>query len=303
MLRKNRKQKSVGSMTALIGCHVLVLAVVLMSISGVASAAKGGNGGGNSGGGGGGETGQTIPVCITFDDAPGDGIMSDGSTYRGGDKKSKVGAAVGRNMAIVLDSNSSNKTTAGRTVWLDLGSRLGCISQVDVTDLDGMRGADGFCDYCDDDTGPDLPAGRFGTLPSGQKFGFPDRAKLVVRGRDLDGLLVGDTVKTYADLSFEVGGQSWKLQWGPYTIRDLPTYAPGSEPVTVYRADNDTWVVTTTGASTAFLYLDNKQTGMLEHHGQFLVPFTFTAAAITHEETVWGDEPWEIDPGVPPCSE
>ena len=165
--------------------------------------------------------------------------------------------------------------------------------------LNGMRGADGFCDDCVDDAGPDLPAERFGTLPSGLKSGFPDRATLVIRGRDLDGLPVDETVATYADLSFDVGGQTWKLWWGPYTIRDLPTYAPGSEPVTVYRADNDTWVVTTTGLSTAFLYLDNKQTGMLEHHGQFLVPFAFTAVATTPEDAPWGDEPWEIDPGVP----
>ena len=138
----------------------------------------------------------------------------------------------------------------------------------------------------------------------GQKFGFPDKAKLVIRGRDLDGLKVGDTVATYADLSFDVGGQSWKLWWGPYTISiGWRTFAPGSEPVMVERTHNDTWEVTTTYPSTAFLYLDNKQTGMLEHHGQFSVPFAFTAEAITHEETIWGDEPWEIDPGVPPCSE
>ena len=253
--------------------------------------------------GNGGEVGQGIEVCIAFDDTAGYGIKSDGDVYCGGEKKSKITAGVGRNMAIVFDSNNSNKRTAGRTVWLDLSSSLGCVTKVDISDGAGGD-SDGICDDCIDgpDAVPDLPIVRFGNLPSNQKSGYPDRVKLVIRGRDLDGLLVGDTVETYADLSFDVGGQSWVLRWGSYTGSTGRTFAPGSDPVAVTRVDNDTWEVETTGTSTAFLYRDNNPPHLpAEHHGQFLVPFAFTAVAITHEETVWGDEPWEIFPGAPPC--
>jgi len=40
--------------------------------------------------------------------------------YCDGDANKKVTAVVGRNFSIVLNTNNSNKQTAGRTVWLDL---------------------------------------------------------------------------------------------------------------------------------------------------------------------------------------
>ena len=252
------------------------------------------------GGESGGEVGQAIYVCIAFDDAAGDGIKSDGDVYCGGEKRSKISAGVGRNFNIVFDSNNSKKRTAGRTVRLDLSGGLGCAVSTKVDVSDGAGGdSDGVCDDCIDST-PDLPAARFGTLPSGQKFGYPDSVKLEILGRDLDGLLVGNTVNTNARLSFSVGGQSWILHWGPHKSAGGTTYAPGSAPVTVERLDNDTWRVKSTGL--AFLYRDNNPPhSPKEYHGQFLVPFGFTAVAIDHEETIWGDEPNGIVMGDPAC--
>jgi len=299
MLRKrnNKKERVETCRVALASCIISVAVWAALAVPEVALAAK------PSKPGNGGEVGQGIDACIVFDDLVGDGIKSDGFAYCGGEKKSKITAGVGRNMTMGLDTNDSNKRTAGRTVWLDLSVSLGCVSQVDISDVDGNRGPDGVCDDCIDDAGPDLPEVRFGDLPSGQKFGYPDRAKLVIKGRDLDGLLVGNTVNTYASLNFDVGGQSWVLWWGPYTSgTGGVTFAPGSDPVTVERMDNDTWRVKTTGMSRAFLYRDNNPPHLpTEHHGQFLVPFAFTAVAITHEETIWGDEPWQIFPGELPC--
>jgi len=75
MLRNNKNKKSVRSLRARLGWQVLVLAVALMSISGVASAAKGGNGkggGGDKGGGNGGNVGGDVSgwifIDVLFDD-------------------------------------------------------------------------------------------------------------------------------------------------------------------------------------------------------------------------------------------
>lgn len=242
--------------------------------------------------------GNEIPVGIAFDDADGDGIKSDG------DSKKKVTAIVGRNFSIFLETNNSNKTTAGRTLWLDLSGGLGCVDSVSVDVSDGVGGAgddsDGICDHCFEGV-PDLPTERFGTLPSDQKFGYPDNAKLEIRGKDLDGLRVWDMVETNARLYFSVGGQSWVLHWGPYMLHDRWTYAPGTDPVTVFRSDNDTWVISSTGDSIACLYRDNNPPHReTEYHGQVRVPFGLTAVAINHEETVWGDEPHGIVMGDEP---
>jgi hypothetical protein len=298
MLQKNRNKRVELCLMVITSC--LVLAVVwAILVTPETALAKGKP----PGGGGGGEVGQEILVCIAFDDAEGDGIKNDGDAYCDGDAKGKVTAIVGRNFNIVLETNNSRKTTAGRTLWLDLSDSLGCDASVKVDVSDGAGGdVDGICDDCLDSV-PDLPAERFGILPSGQNFGYPDNAKLEILGRDLDGLLVGNTVETNARLSFSVGGQSWVLYWGSFEVPGGWTYAPNTSPVTVYRHDNDTWIITCTGD--ACLYRDNNPPHRAtEYHGQVLVPFGITAVAITPEETVWGDEPHGIVPGdETPCSE
>ena len=70
--------------------------------------------------GGGGEVAKEIPVCITFDDALGDGVQSDGlGAYCDADANKKVTAIVGENFSIVLAGNNSRKTSAGRTFELE----------------------------------------------------------------------------------------------------------------------------------------------------------------------------------------
>ena len=69
MFKKNKNDESVGSLRALIGCKVLVLAVAIMAIPGVALAAKGGNGkGGGNGGNVGGDVSGWIFIDVQVDD-------------------------------------------------------------------------------------------------------------------------------------------------------------------------------------------------------------------------------------------
>jgi len=298
MLQKNRNKRIGLCLMAVTSC--LVLAIVWAFLATPETALAKGK---PPGGGGGGEVGQEIPVCIAFDDAEGDGIKNDGDAYCDGDSNKKVTAIVGRNFNIVLETNNSNKRTAGRTLWLDLGNPVGCADSVNVDVSDGAGGdVDGICDECIDSV-PDLPVTRFGMLPSGQQSGYPDSATLKIFGRDLDGLQVGNTVDTCAQMNFSVGGQSWVLYWGSFKVPGGWTYAPNTSPVTVTRLDNDTWRITCAGD--ACLYRDNNPPHRAtEYHGQVNIPFGITAVAITHEETVWGDEPWNIIPGdTTPCNE
>ncbi len=88
---------------------VLTLTLVVWGISGVTDLALAKKGGG--GGGKGGEVAQEIPVRMTFNAGS---IQSDGGDYIDGELKKKVTAIVGRNFSIVLETNNSNKTTAGQ---------------------------------------------------------------------------------------------------------------------------------------------------------------------------------------------
>jgi len=127
MLRKNKEQESVRSLTALIGWQILVLAVALMSVSGVAWAAKGDNGNGNGGGGGGGDdSGGTDPVCIAFADVPGDGIQSDGKGLYCNEKKAKIEAVIDQGGIARLKGNtvSHKDPEGGRKLLVDLGREL-----------------------------------------------------------------------------------------------------------------------------------------------------------------------------------
>jgi hypothetical protein len=301
MLWKNRNRRVGLCVTVVAGCLTLVILWAVLAMPETALAKKPVK---PPGGGGGGEVGQEIPVGIAFDETG--CIRSDQQDEHGdvpyvdGEQKGKVTAVVGRNFNIQLDTNNINKRTAGRTVWLDLSNALGCDASVKVDVSEGAGGdPDGICDDCIDSV-PDLPAERFGTLPSGQQYGYPDSAELYIRGRDLDGLRVGNTVDTSAQMNFSVGGQSWRLYWGSFEVHGGQTYAPGTSPVVVKRLDNDTWQITCAGD--ACLYRENNPPHRAtEYHGQVVVPFGFTAVAITHEETVWGDEPHGIDPGDDPC--
>ncbi|MBL7184947.1 MAG: hypothetical protein ISS70_01365 [Phycisphaerae bacterium] len=293
--KENKRKKVKLYLTAVTSCIVLagVLAVLVTPETSLAK--------GKPGGGGGGEVGQIIPVCITFDDAAGFGVKNDGDVYCDGDLKNKVTAVVGRNFNIVFEPNNSNKRTAGRTLFLDLSAFQTCGNSVNVDVSDGEGGgSDGICDECFDSV-PDLPIARFGTPPLGQKAGYPDNAKLEILGRDLDGLLVGNTVKTNGRLKFSVGDQDWVLHYGPHEVPGGATPAPGTEPVTVERLDNDTWRIVSVTGDACLYRRDNPPHAAAEYHGQVLVPFGFTAVAIEHEETVWGDEPNGIVLGDDPC--
>lgn len=303
MFVKNRK-KTVGLCVMVVTASLALAALwaILATPETALAAPPEGKG---KGGGGGGEVGQLIPVCITFEAGR---IQSDqtdeagGIPYCDGELKKKVTAIVGRNFSIVLDGNTSNKKTAGRTVWLDLSGGLGCTASVKVDinrpSASGPVG-DRICDECFDFV-PDLPAERFGGLTSGRKYGYPDNAKLEILGRDLDGLgVVGNsegrqsTVETNARLKFSVGGESYSLHWGPFKMREGgATFCPGSGHVTVERLDLNTWRIASTVDHLACLYRETSEDP--EYLGQFVVPFGMTAVAMEHEETVWGDEPWGI---------
>ena len=309
MLCKNRNRRVGRCVTVVTSCLILVSLCLVLAMPGTTLAGKPDKpdkpdkpGGGKPGNGGGGEVGQEIAVCLAFDDADGDGIKTDGDAYCDGDEKKKVTAIVGRNISIVLNTNNSNKRTAGRTLWLDLSRAVGCEDSVKVDVSDGAGGdVDGICDDCLNAV-PDLPTVRFGTLVPGQKRGYPDSASLEILGRDLDGLLVGDWVATNARLKFSVGGEDWILHWGPHTVPGGWTYAPGTAPVTVTRDGLDVWRVVSIGE--ACLYRNNNRPHRAtEYYGQVTVPFAFTAVAMEPESTVWGDKPHGIVLGEPPCVE
>lgn len=299
----SRDKRQSAWLAIVLGCLVVAVLCAVLASPGTAMAKKPTK---PPGDGGGGEVGQEIAVCVAFDDAS--CIRSDADSPQGqvpycdGDANGKVTAIVGRNFSIVLETNNTKKRTAGRTLYLDLSSLPGCAGSVPVDVSDGAGGtSDGVCDDCVDGV-PDLPTVRFGTLPSGQKVGYPEKAKLEILGRDLDGLRVGYSVATNARLSFTVGGQSWVLHYGPHKVPGGWTYAPGTGAVTVSRTDNDTWRVESGALGEACLYRDNNPPHRAtEYHGQVLAPFGMTAVAMVHEDTVWGDTPWGIELGTPPC--
>ena len=275
----------------LAGCVVLTLVWAMLALSGSSLANppdEDGNHshGGGGGGGGGAEVGTRILVCIKFDDLDDDGVQSDDRTaYCDGDSDGKVTAEVGGNRHITLDGNNSKKKTAGRTLFLDLTVPLGCAGSVKVDvnrACNNCPFGDGTCDDCFDDLGPDLPATRFGDLPSGQRFGFPDNAGLVILGMDLDDLPVSATFDTNARLTFSVGGEAWVLHWGPFKNPGGGTFCPESNPVRVTRVDLDTWRIETTGDQLACLYRTAKHADP-EYRGQFVVPFGATVVAIEPE--------------------
>ena len=233
---------------------------------------------------GGGPVGQNIGVCITFHAASFIQADSD-DPYCDGNLKDKVTAIVSRVYNILLDGNKSKKKKAGRTFFLDLSDRLGCELSVKVDVSDGAGGGSNeVCDTCFPDV-PDLPDMRFGMLPSGRKFGYPDNAALVIYGRDLDDLKSGYTFDTNARLGFSVGGETYFLHWGPYQAPSGVTYCPQSDPVQVKRGttyvENDTWTFESTDAHLACLYRETS-TGP-EYLGQFFVPFGATAVAMPEE--------------------
>ena len=295
MMRKN-----LSCRFGVAGCVVLTLVWAMLALSGGALADPPVDGehhhdGGGGGGGGGAEVGTRILVCITFDDLVGDGVQSDwfdaGATrgdnpYCDGDSNGRVTAEVGGNRHITLKGNKSKKKTAGRTLFLDLSVSvpLGCAGSVKVDvnrPCNSCPFGDGICDDCVDGA-PDLPATRFGDLPSGLKFGFPDNAGLVILGQDLDDLLVGDTFDTNARLTFRVGGENWVLHWGPFKNPGVATYCPDSDPVRVMRENLHTWRIETTGAQRACLYRAPKNSDP-EYRGQFVVAFGATAVAMEGE--------------------
>ena len=269
--------------TILPGCLVLAAVWTILTLPGSALADPPPH---NHGGG---EAGQNIAVCIMFDDAPGDGVLSDdGAAYCDGDSNGRVTAIVSRNFNIVLGGNNSHKKRAGRTFFLDLSVDLTCNGSVKVDvnrpSASGPFG-DGICDPCSD-TVPDFPNVRFGTPIQDQKFGFPDNAEFVILGRDLDDVLVianpplvGPTFATIGLLIFSVDGETWELHWVPFRNPGGGTFCPESDPVIVTRTTNDTWTFESTGGHLACLYRAPKNSDP-EYRGQFFVPFFATAVAI-----------------------
>ena len=297
MLWKNRNRSVSVCLTVVTSCLVLAVVWAVLATPEIAFADKPDKPPGQDKGGGG-EVGQEIPVYIVFDETS--SINGDSEApYTDGELKGKVTAVVGRNFSILLETNNIKKRTAGRTIWLDLGIPVGCAGvKIDVSDGAGGD-VDGICDDCIDSV-PDLPAERFGE-PS-QSFGYPDSAKLRIHGRDLDGLRVGKSVNTCAQMEFSVGGEVWVLYWGSYKVPGGWTYAPGTSPVVVKRETNDYWRITCAGD--ACLYRDNNPPHRpTEYHGQVTVPFFFDAVAIDPESDPWGDEPHGIIPGDVGCIE
>lgn len=291
MLRKNRNQKSVRSLRALIGCQILVLAVALMFISGVASAAKGGNGkGGGNGGNVGGDVSGWIYVDALFDDDNhrepdiANGLVSDGQGAYSEDVD-RVAAAVGRNRNIGIDLNTHKKKASIRKFKIQHAGGAGFPPlEVSCADL-----------VCF----PTLGSGNPITCPPDPLYpqleadaSVPD-AKLQMLGEDHDDTPVGCTRHVNARLEFtDVNGETWWVFWGSRASAGGSSHAPCGSCVTVKRLPNldaadpgiSQWAFSTESPHVGYLYRDNNPPhGPSEFHGTVILPFSGLITSQTME--------------------
>lgn len=83
--------------------------------------AAAGNGGGKGGGGGGSDSSV---ASVTFDDAAGQTVQSDGAGPYYHDPKHNVTVSFSQDGHLSLDTNSSNKPGAGRSLYVDFGQPI-----------------------------------------------------------------------------------------------------------------------------------------------------------------------------------
>jgi hypothetical protein len=198
------------------------------------------------GGGGGGDT----PLCITFDNLPGDAIQSDDA---GGaevaycdDPREKISAVIrADNGALAFSTNNTKKRVAGRTVFVDFSGCAGI-------------------DPCD---APNFPDVRFDDPPPpGDEpcCGYPDKAHIGtgrqytggpgawVPGTALDLLAMEDGEEARVELgvnmvhSFDGDPSIWFLRFAPAICAD-------TDPVTITRVDADTWEIVASESDVACL--------------------------------------------------
>ena len=111
--------------------------------------AKGKPGGGGGGGGGGGDT--AAAPCVLFDDLEGDDIGSDGAGSYCNDKSVKTEVTFTNDGHLLFDTNTSNKTGAGRSLFIDFGT------PITVTDTKGQpRTFQSTADLVDMGADPDV---------------------------------------------------------------------------------------------------------------------------------------------------
>ena len=223
--------------------------------------------GGKGNGGGGGGPGEKIELCVTFDDAVGDRILSDGvdadndgvvDAYCDG-KKTKIFAIIGKTLGKMrFDTDDLMRPGDGRTVFLDFRD---CLSTLP-----------GDC------INPNPPDTRFGDrdAPGDDPLsGYPDAVRFQTGG---EYALVDDQwVHQGAPLDFRslaVGDVAYAALWVSGTILfdpSNPDGIPGSDPVTVTRVTETQWTIEAFADDVAVL--------SAPYAGAYSMPFKLTLDA------------------------
>ena len=216
-------------------------------------------------------------IQVTFDALNASDGLDNGLTTDNGspvvDGVDGTEAIVGGNFQIIADLLAST-----RGLSLDLSQSLATASTTILVP---------------DSLNPGIPNVECGRIDLGDSYstallaGSWDFAETKFRllGRDYLKLEPGAVCPINADLEFhDAGGNRWLLRWGPHEGGGGVSYNPGSDPVTVERVDANTWTFTTTGEHHAALYrYAGSQRDSQHYYGQFVVPFSGTALALTNQ--------------------
>jgi hypothetical protein len=92
----------------------LLIAVMVLTLSVGAQAGKKGGGSGS-------------PLCVTLDDQPGDTVRSDGSGTYCNNRSANVEVSLSTDGHLTVDTNNSNKTGAGRSLFYDFGQPISVV--------------------------------------------------------------------------------------------------------------------------------------------------------------------------------
>jgi hypothetical protein len=300
MLRKNKNQKSVGCLRARLGWQVLVLAVALMSISGVASAAKGGNGkGGGNGGNVGGDVSGWIFIDAVLDDhhlgdlGTSNALVSDVYDQNGDpvpyeSNVDRVEAAVGRNRNIGINLNDHKKKASIRKFrfqYVDAGGGL----------VAGFPPIDVSCQATAPICQSEKPffCAPVPLTPVLAADGSAPNASLSIKGEDHDDSPVRCVRHVNAELQVtDVDGMLWHVYFGSRPSGGGTVKSPCASCVTVDRLPNvdsadpgfSQWQVSTEWPHTAYLFRDdNPPHAPTEYHGMVTLPFSCVITSQSEE--------------------
>ena len=215
---------------------------------------------GDRGGGGllpdpGGGPGRDTPACVTFDDSPDDAVGSDGLGPYCDDRRAKIEAVITGSGHVRLDTNTSNRTGAGRSLRIDFCRPITLVSADEIT------------------------------FQSTDELDFPHDADVVVGpfndNVDLFDMAVGETrtdITLWITLLLHPPGHRQEIGlFIRFDPQDLRRGCPDSSFVSVTRDSAETWTIDTLDAVACVG--EWTENGMvLFEHGTCPLPFSALVA-------------------------